>query len=33
MKAKDAAEKKKRINTKEINFYAAIVKEVTEFCE
>ena len=31
MKAKDAAEKKKRINTKEINFYAAIVKEVTEF--
>lgn len=33
MKAKDAAEKKKRINTKEINFYAAIVNEVTEFLQ
>jgi hypothetical protein len=31
MKAKDAEEKKKAINSKEINCYAAIVKEINEF--
>ncbi len=31
MKAKDAAENKKTINSKELHFYAAIIKEVAEF--
>jgi hypothetical protein len=33
MKAKDAAERKKSITTKKINFFAAIVKKVADFCK